>query len=129
LANAPSLSLAEAIHETFEDLDEQAAIGPLEIKISGCMNACGHHHIGHIGILGVEKKGEPWYQLTIGGRDQKGAVLGQRLGPAIPHDDVVPLIRRLVDLYLAERERGEAFVDYVDRCGIDALKEFSYATH
>lgn len=129
LANAPSLSLAEAIHETFADLDEQAAIGPLEIKISGCMNACGHHHIGHIGILGVEKKGEPWYQLTIGGRDQQGAVLGQRLGPAIPHDEVVPLIRRLVDLYLAERERGEVFVDYVDRCGIDALKEVSYATH
>ena len=129
LANAPSLSLAEALHETFADLDEQMAIGPLEVKISGCMNACGHHHIGHIGILGVEKKGEPWYQLTIGGRDQNGVVLGERLGPAVPHDAVLPLIRRVVDRYLAERQQGEIFVDYVARCGIKSLKEVSYATH
>ena len=128
LANAPSLSLAEALHETFTDLDEQQAIGPMEIKISGCMNACGHHHIGHIGILGVEKKGQPWYQLTVGGRDQHGAVLGQRLGPAVPHDEVLPLIRRIVDFYLAERLPAEVFVDFVDRCGVEALKEISYAT-
>ena len=129
LANAPSLSLAEGIHETFADLDEQRALGPVEIKISGCMNACGHHHIGHIGILGVEKKGQPWYQITLGGRDQQGAVLGERLGPALPHDEVLPLIRRLMDTYLDNRQPGEIFVDYVARCGVESLREVSYATH
>ena len=129
LANAPSLSLAEALHETFDDLDEQVDIGPLEVKISGCMNACGHHHIAHIGILGVEKKGQPWYQITLGGRDQQGAALGKRLGPAVPHDDVLPLIKRLVDTYLEERQPGEYFVGFVYRLGVDYLKEISYATH
>ncbi|MDG1065019.1 MAG: nitrite/sulfite reductase [Luminiphilus sp.] len=129
LANAPSLSLAEALHETFDDLDEQVDIGPLEVKISGCMNACGHHHIAHIGILGVEKKGQPWYQITLGGRDQQGASLGKRLGPAVPHDDVLPLIKRLINTYLSERQQGEYFVGFVDRIGVDYLKEISYATH
>ncbi len=129
LANAPSLSLAEGIHDTFAELDEQQAIGPVEIKISGCMNACGHHHIGHIGILGVEKKGQPWYQITLGGRDQQGAVLGERLGPAIPHDEVMPLIRRLMDTYLEDRQPGEVFVDYVTRCDVESLREVCYATH
>lgn len=129
LANAPSLSLAEALHDTFIDLDEQVDIGPLEVKISGCMNACGHHHIAHIGILGVEKKGQPWYQITLGGRDQQGATLGKRLGPAVPHDDVLPLIKRLIDTYLLERQAGEYFLGFVDRIGVDYLKEISYATH
>ncbi len=129
LANAPSLSLAEGIHDTFAELDEQQAIGPVEIKISGCMNACGHHHIGHIGILGVEKKGQPWYQITLGGRDQQGAVLGERLGPAIPHAEVMPLIRRLMDTYLEDRQPGEVFVDYVTRSGVESLREVCYATH
>ena len=93
------------------------------------MNACGHHHIAHIGILGVEKKGQPWYQITLGGRDQQGAALGKRLGPAVPHDDVLPLIKRLVNTYVSERQPGEYFVGFVDRIGVDYLKEISYATH
>ena len=97
--------------------------------MSGCMNACGHHHIGHIGVLGVDKKGVPWYQITIGGRDQQGAALGQRIGPAVELDEVVPLIRRLVDTYLSAREDGEWFVDYVDRVGVEPFKEAAYAVH
>ncbi len=127
LANAPTLILAEQMHDMFGDLDEQREIGPLEVKMSGCMNACGHHHIGHIGVLGVDKKGVPWYQITIGGRDQQGAALGQRIGPAVELDEVVPLIRRLVDVYLAAREDGEWFVDYVDRVGVEPFKEAAYA--
>jgi sulfite reductase (NADPH) hemoprotein beta-component len=127
LANAPTLSLADAIHQEFASLAEQENIGPLEIKISGCMNACGHHHIGHIGILGVDKKGTPWYQLTVGGRDQKGAVLGERIGPAVEHDEVIPLIRRIIDRFMEERAPNEWFVDYVTRIGIEPLKEAAYA--
>lgn len=129
LANAPTLGLAEELHQTFAELQEQQRIGPMEIKISGCMNACGHHHIGHIGILGVEKKGAPWYQITLGGRDQSGAVLGERIGPAVELDEVIPLIRRLVDVYLSERQSDERFVDYVERVGVASLKEAAYAVY
>ena len=127
LANAPTLILAEQLHTLFHDVDEQRSIGPVEVKISGCMNACGHHHIGHIGILGVDKKGDPWYQITLGGRDQRGAVLGARIGPAVQLEEVVPLVRRLIDVYLSNRTEGERFVDHVDRVGLEPFKEAAYA--
>lgn len=126
LANAPSLSLADALHTAFGDPQMQILIGPMEIKISGCMNACGHHHIGHIGILGVDKKGEPWYQITVGGRDQNGARLGQVVGPAVAHDEVIPTLQRMMAAYLQDRKPEEWFVDYVDRCGIVVLKQAAY---
>ncbi len=129
LANAPTLNLAEELQQEFSDLQEQRDIGPVEIKMSGCMNACGHHHIGHIGILGIDKKGAPWYQITLGGRDQKGAAIGQRLGPAVPADEVIPTVRRVMDFYLAQREDDEWFVDAVARLGVEPFKEVVYATN
>lgn len=127
LANTPTIQLADELHSLFPDLVEQSHIGPLEIKMSGCMNACGHHHIGHIGVLGVDKKGRYFYQITLGGRDAAGAVLGRKLGPAIPLDRVGKVIRRIVDCYLAVREVGECFADVVARLGVEPFKEVVYA--
>lgn len=129
LANAPVLALADALHTEFATLEEQYQIGPLAIKMSGCMNACGHHHIGDIGILGVDKKGSHWYQLTLAGRDGAGAVLGERLGPAIPYDGVIPAIRTLVNRYTEVRQPDESFVQTVMRLGVSPFQEAVYAAH
>lgn len=127
LANAPVLALADALHAEFASLSEQQAIGPLAIKMSGCMNACGHHHIGDIGILGVDKKGEHWYQLTLGGRDAAGIMLGERLGPAVPYDRVISTIRRLVNHFMAIRQAEETFAQAVQRVGVQPFQEVVYA--
>lgn len=127
LANAGSISIAEQIHDKFSDLDYLYDIGELQVKMSGCMNACGHHHVGHIGILGVDKKGVEWYQLTLGGEAGNGAAIGDRLGKAIAKDTVADAIEDLVQVYLQHRNDDERFVDTYRRIGIKPFQEKVYA--
>ena len=127
LANAKSIPVAAAIQERFDDLDYLHDIGELDLNISGCMNACGHHHVGHIGILGVDKNGEEWYQIEIGG-NQAPASLGKVIGPSFARADIPGVIERLIETYLAERESElERFVDVVHRIGVEPFKKNVYA--
>ena len=128
LATARSIPIAQDIAKRFADPDRQQVIGELGIKISGCINACGHHHIGHIGILGLEKSGEESYQITLGGDATENAAIGERLGPGVTGDDVPDTIERIVDIYLAERQKGERFIDTYRRVGIDRFKGAIHAT-
>ena len=126
LANAKSIPVAEAIQQRFDDLDHVFDIGELDLNISGCMNACGHHHVGHIGILGVDKNGEEWYQIQIGG-NQAPAALGKVLGPSFARADVPDVIESLIDCYLARRDSEvERFIDVVQRIGVEPFKEQVY---
>src|SRR5579859_1236000 len=128
LANARSIPIAAAIQRRFDDLDYLFDIGELDLNISGCINACGHHHVGHIGILGVDKHGEEFYQLEIGGAQGPQAALGRVLGPALRAAEVPDAIERLIEVYLARREsEQERFVDAVRRIGIEPFKEGVYA--
>ena len=114
----------------FADLDLQRNIGRLHINISGCINACGHHHIGHIGILGVEKQGEEFYQITLGGKADENAKLGTLIGPAVPYEKVADVVEDIVAAYIELRERpDEIFVDTLKRVGIQPFKERVYAVH
>jgi sulfite reductase (NADPH) hemoprotein beta-component len=126
LANARSLPIAAAIQERFEDLDYQHDIGEFELNISGCMNSCGHHHLGAIGILGVDKNGEEWYQVTIGGRQGKDARIGEVIGRAFAAHEVAEVVERLVGVYLARRHADERFNDTFDRIGIEAFQTAAY---
>lgn len=127
LANARSIPVAQAIQERFEAIDYQYDIGDLDLNISGCMNACGHHHVGHIGILGVDKHGEEFYQVTIGGAQASPAALGRVIGPSLKQDDIPDAIERMVHKYLAIRESEvERFIDVVHRVGIEPFKEVVY---
>ena len=128
LATARSIPIAQDIAKRFADPDRQQLIGELGIKISGCINACGHHHIGHIGILGLEKSGEESYQITLGGDATENAAIGERLGPGVTGDDVPDTIERIVDIYLAERQNGERFIDTYRRVGLDRFKGAIHAT-
>jgi sulfite reductase (NADPH) hemoprotein beta-component len=127
LANARAIPIAQDIARKFADPDLAETIGELKIKISGCINACGHHHVGHIGILGVDKKGEEFYQLTLGGSGEDDATLGQILGPALPADRVTAAVDDLVAVYLRERQGAERFVDTFRRTGLNPFKEAVYA--
>jgi sulfite reductase (NADPH) hemoprotein beta-component len=127
LANARAIPIAQDIARRFADPVLAETIGELKIKISGCINACGHHHVGHIGILGVDKKGEEFYQLTLGGSADDDAAIGQVLGPALPADRVTPAIDHLVEVYLRERREGERFLDTFRRAGLAVFKEAVYA--
>jgi sulfite reductase (NADPH) hemoprotein beta-component len=127
LANAKSLPIADAIQRRFEDLDYQHDIGELDLNISGCMNSCGHHHVGHIGILGVDKNGAEWYQVTIGGRQGREAALGRVIGPSFAAAEMPGVVEKLIGTYLAQRLEGERFVDTVERIGIAPFKERVYA--
>jgi sulfite reductase (NADPH) hemoprotein beta-component len=130
LANAKSIPVAEAIQRRFDDLDYLHDIGELDLNISGCMNACGHHHVGHIGILGVDKQGAEYYQISIGGAQGNDAALGKVLGPSVSQADVPDVIEKLIDLYLARRDsEEERFVDVVRRIGIEPFKEHVYGNH
>ena len=130
LANAKSLPVAEAIQRRFDDLDYLHDIGELDLNISGCMNSCGHHHIGHIGILGVDKQGEEFYQISIGGAQGVGASLGKVIGPAFAQDQVPDVIERLIEVYLAERDsEEERFIDTVRRIGVEPFKDYVYGTN
>ncbi|HAU02637.1 MAG TPA: sulfite reductase, partial [Porticoccaceae bacterium] len=129
LANAKSIPVAEAIQRKFEDLDYVYDLGDLELNISGCMNACGHHHVGHIGILGVDKKGEEWYQIQIGGSASKQAALAKVLGPSLSRDAVVEGIEKLLDVYIEHRQPEETFLATYQRIGMDKFKVRVYAEH
>ena len=129
LANARSIPVAEEITRRFKDLDLAHNLGRLHINISGCINACGHHYIGHIGILGVEKNGEEYYQVTVGGRADENAELGKILGPAVPYGEIADVVEDIAATYLELRERpDELFVDTVKRLGVEPFKERVYAT-
>jgi len=128
LANAGSIPIAKQIQARFSDFDYLYDLGPIEIKISGCMNACGHHHIGHIGILGVDKHGEEWYQITIGGSSSGRVSLGEVIGPSVPKAEVAETLASILDVYVEERDSAEEpFLETVRRIGIEPFKERAYA--
>ncbi|MCB9955773.1 MAG: nitrite/sulfite reductase [Caulobacterales bacterium] len=127
LANARSIPIAERIAERFSAAGVEDDIGELKIKISGCINACGHHHVGHIGILGVDKKGEEFYQITLGGSGAEDASIGEIAGRGLSSDEVIDAVERLVDYYRANRQDGERFLDAYRRLGLDRFKEAIYA--
>jgi sulfite reductase (NADPH) hemoprotein beta-component len=133
LANAKSIPVAQALQERFDDLDYQHDIGELDLNISGCMNACGHHHVGHIGILGVDKNGEEWYQIEIGGNQGNthptgpGAALGKVLGPSFARAEVPDVVEKLIQTYLANRDsEAERFIEVVQRIGTEPFKTAVY---
>ena len=128
LANARSIPIAQKIAKTFENLDRQHQIGELKIKISGCINACGHHHAGHIGILGVDKKGVEFYQLVLGGSGAEDASIGTIMGPGFGEHEIVGALERVVNAYLAERNSGERFLDTYRRIGMEKFKAAAYET-
>ena len=127
LANAKSIPVAEAIQRKFSDLDYVYDLGDLELNISGCMNACGHHHVGHIGILGVDKKGKEWYQIQLGGSASKNASLAKVLGPSLSRDQITDGIEKLLDVYVENRIADESFLSTYQRIGIEKFKERVYA--
>jgi sulfite reductase (NADPH) hemoprotein beta-component len=126
LANARSIPIAQAIAKRFADLDRQHDIGELKIKISGCINACGHHHAGHIGILGVDKKGVEFYQLLLGGSGAEDASVGQIMGRGFGEHEIVDAVERVVDAYLALRQTGERFLDTCRRVGLEPFRAAAY---
>ncbi|MCG8695962.1 MAG: nitrite/sulfite reductase [Minwuiales bacterium] len=130
LANARSIPVAQRIGRRFADLKRQHEIGELTLNISGCINACGHHHVGHIGLLGVDKKGEEFYQITLGGRRDEQAAVGRIVGPAFSGDQVVDAVETIVNTYLEQRaDADERFIDTVGRIGLQPFKENLYAPH
>ncbi len=128
LANAKSIPIALEITDRFNNLDYQHDIGELELNISGCINACGHHHVGHIGVLGVDKDGSEWYQVSIGGAQGINAAIGKIIGPSFAAAQMPEVIERLIKVYLGERFEDEKFIDTVQRIGVNPFKEFVYAT-
>jgi len=127
LATARSIPVAQRISERFADTARQREIGPLQIKISGCINACGHHHVGHIGILGLDRAGAEYYQITLGGDATETAALGERVGPGFGYDEVPEVVEKVIDAYLARREPGETFLQTYRRVGIEPFKDALYA--
>jgi sulfite reductase (NADPH) hemoprotein beta-component len=131
LANAKSIPVAEAIQSQVDDLDYEHDLGPIDLNISGCMNACGHHHVGHIGILGVDKKGSEFYQISLGGHSGHGsapAALGQIVGPSVSRADVPDIIQTILNTYVESREEDETFLGCYQRVGIEPFKERIYGT-
>ena len=128
LANAKSIPIANAIQDRFDDLDYVCDLGPIELNISGCMNACGHHHVGHIGILGVDKKGREFYQIALGGRQGKEAAIGKILGPSFSQEAIADVVETILNTYVTHRIEPETFIDTYDRIGIETFKEAVYAS-
>jgi sulfite reductase (NADPH) hemoprotein beta-component len=129
LANAKSIPIAESIQRRFDDLDYLFDIGEIDLNISGCMNACGHHHVGHIGILGVDKKGEEFYQVSLGGSATRDASIGKILGPSFAQEDMADVVSKLIDVYVEKRTEDERFIDTFQRIGIEPFKERVYAAN
>jgi sulfite reductase (NADPH) hemoprotein beta-component len=127
LANAGTINVAKQIQQRFDDFDYLYDLGEIEIKMSGCMNACGHHHVGHIGILGVDKHGEEWYQITLGGSARENSALGHVIGPSVAQNDVAETLARILDVYREQRVEDERFIDTVNRLGVKPFKERVYA--
>ena len=122
LANAKSIPIANAIQARFDDLDYLYDIGDIELNISGCMNSCGHHHVGHIGILGVDKNGEEWYQVSLGGSQGNHTSIGKVIGRSFAAAEMPGVIAKIIDVYLAQRQAGERFIETVRRTGLDPFK-------
>jgi sulfite reductase (NADPH) hemoprotein beta-component len=129
LANAGTIAVAQQIQQRFDDLDYLYDLGEIEIKMSGCMNACGHHHVGHIGILGVDKHGEEWYQISLGGSANGTTALGEVIGPSVAQHEVAATLERIVETYRELRQDGERFIDTVRRLGLTPFRERAYAVH
>lgn len=127
LANAKSIPIAEAIQMQFDNLDYLHDIGDLELNISGCMNACGHHHVGHIGVLGVDKDGSEWYQVTIGGKQGNDASIGSVIGPSFSAEEMPNVVQKLIEVYIQQRTDEERFIDTVRRLGVAPFKAHVYA--
>jgi sulfite reductase (NADPH) hemoprotein beta-component len=128
LANARSIPIAEAIQRHFDDLDFLHDLGDVELNLSGCINACGHHHVGNIGILGVDKNGSEWYQVSLGGAQGNATSLGKVIGPSFRADEVPDAIDCIVDVYVERRQADESFIEAVRRLGIEPFRERVYAT-
>ena len=126
LANAKSIPIADSIQQVFDDMDYLHDIGDIDLNISGCMNACGHHHVGHIGILGVDKDGSEWYQVTLGGNQGNFANIGKVIGPSFSADEMPAVIRKIVYTYVKERHSDETFIDCVIRVGLEPFKLMVY---
>ena len=126
LANARSIPVAQALSEQLADLDYQERLGPIRVNMSGCINACGHHHVGHIGVLGVDRKGEEYYQITVGGSADEQAALGEIVGRSLAADEVAPAVGRALDRYLEVRREGETFLQTVRRLGADPFRDAIY---
>lgn len=126
LANARSIPVAQALSERLADPDFQERLGPIRVNMSGCINACGHHHVGHIGVLGVDRKGEEYYQITLGGSADETAALGEIVGRSLPGDEVAPAVERALRRYLEIRNEGEAFLDVVRRTGVEPFRQAIY---
>jgi sulfite reductase (NADPH) hemoprotein beta-component len=126
LANAKSIPIAESIQRRFDDVDYVHDLGPLDLNISGCMNACGHHHIGHIGILGVDKKGKEFYQVTLGGRGDKLSRVGEKMGPSFESDEITDVVEKIIKFYVEKRLENEPFIDTYERIGMAPFKERIY---
>ncbi|MGR9088751.1 MAG: nitrite/sulfite reductase, partial [Gammaproteobacteria bacterium] len=127
LANAGSIGIAKEINEALDDIDYIHDIGDVRINMSGCMNGCAHQSVGHIGILGVDKKGSEWYQITLGGSSENEAAIGERLGPAVAKDQVTQAVTTILDVYVRQRLEDETFLEMVKRVGINPFKERVYA--
>ncbi|MBP8215206.1 MAG: nitrite/sulfite reductase [Propionivibrio sp.] len=126
LANARSVPIADAINQKFDDLDYLFDIGDISVNISGCMNSCGHHHVANIGILGVDKNSEEWYQITIGGKQGNGTTIGKVIGPSFYAEEVPLVIEALIKVYIEQRTPSERFIDTVERLGIEPFKTRAY---
>ncbi len=129
LASAQAISVAHQINERFEKMDFLYDLGELKLKLSGCINACGHHHVGHIGLLGVDKKGEQWYQITLGGSAENDATIGQVLGRSVPIDDVAESLEKILTVFVKQRHEGETFLELYRRIGKQQFKDKLYANH
>jgi sulfite reductase (NADPH) hemoprotein beta-component len=127
LANAKSIPIAQAIQRRFDQIDALFDLGDLSLNISGCINSCGHHHVGNIGILGVDKDGQEWYQVTLGGEQGQYAAIGKVIGPSFHADDIPEVIEQILSVYLREREVDERFIDVVRRLGVEPFKSSVYA--
>jgi sulfite reductase (NADPH) hemoprotein beta-component len=127
LANASSIAIAQQINEKFDRLDYLYDLGDIRLNMSGCMNACGHHHVGHIGILGVDKKGEEWYQISLGGSSENDVSLGDILGPSVPKAEVANTLERILGVYVDRRQDDERFIDTFRRIGLEPFRVRAYA--
>jgi sulfite reductase (NADPH) hemoprotein beta-component len=126
LANAKSLPIAKAIQERFDDLDYLFDLGDISLNISGCINSCGHHHVGNIGVLGVDKDGEEWYQITLGGEQGNDASIGKVIGPSFYADEIPDVITNVINTYVAQRNGDEPFIETYRRIGVTPFKEAAY---
>jgi len=127
LANAKSIPIAESIQRRFDDIERLHDIGDIQLNISGCMNACGHHHVGNIGILGVDKKGTEFYQVSLGGSAGNESSLGRIIGPSFAQENVPNVIETVIQVYIEQRIEQEKFLDTYNRIGMQPFKERVYA--